>query len=188
MYKQRFRRWGFRKNIRLHEVEDDVNYHELINDWSSRHNAEVLNSAVQLASGQVVEVDRLAAHLRRKMLYRRQMLKTFEPTYVKPPEKFYVCEAVLDDTRAYLVSAPKEVESERGIHTDPIWHNLEGPLPTSLHLHRRSRRPPRHSTRHAPMEPLLLPLPRCSRAPLALQPGAGAHATGPRRAPPATRE
>ncbi|KAJ4394197.1 hypothetical protein N0V93_003414 [Gnomoniopsis smithogilvyi] len=98
----RFRRWGFRKNIRLHEVKDEVSFHELTKARYLRNNEEVSSSSVQLASGQVVDVDRLAAHLRRKMLYKRQTQKPFGPTYVNPPEQFYVCEAVLDDTRAYL--------------------------------------------------------------------------------------
>lgn len=162
MYKQRFRRWGFRKNIRLHEAEDEVDLHELTNARSSRDHTEASSSVVQLASGQVVDADRLVAHLRRKMLYRKQMQKAFGPTYVNPPETFYVCEAVLDDTRAYLVSTPREKASDQKKCTDLAWHNVERPLPRRLHLNRRSGRPPRHASRHAQMESLLLPLPRCS--------------------------
>lgn len=114
MYKQRFRRWGFRKNIRLEEAEDEMDLYELINARELRQDAADTSSAVQLANGQVVDLDRLVAHLRRKMLYRRQTQKTIAPTYVTPPEELYVCEAVLDDTRAYLVSMLKRGPTSEG--------------------------------------------------------------------------
>lgn len=110
MYKQRFRRWGFKKNIRLQEEEGEMDYYELTSARDVRQNATDASSAIQLASGQIVDLDRLVAHLRRKMLYRRHTQKTIAPTYVTPPVEFYVCEAVLDDTRAYLVSIPERKE------------------------------------------------------------------------------
>lgn len=85
-----------------------MDYYELTNARDIRQNAADASSAIQLASGQVVDLDRLVAHLRRKVLYRRHTQKTIAPTYVIPPGEFYVCEAVLDDTRAYLVSDPEE--------------------------------------------------------------------------------
>lgn len=114
MYKQRFRRWGFRKNIRLQEAEDEMDFYELTNARELRRDATDPSSAVQLANGQVVDLDRLVAHLRRKMLYRRQTQKTIAPTYVTPPEELYVCEAVLNDTRAYLVSYLKRGPKSEG--------------------------------------------------------------------------
>lgn len=135
MYKQRFRKWGFRKNIRLLEAEDDLSYYELAKARNWRHKAELPSSAVQLANGQVVDLDRLVAHLKRKMLYRRHPQRKITPTYVISPETFYVYEAVLNDTRAYLVSSPKEKESAYVAYTDLIRHNSEGTLPRSLHLY-----------------------------------------------------
>lgn len=114
MYKQRFRRWGFRKNIRLQEAEDEMDFYELTNARELRQDTAEPSSAVQLASGQVVDLDRLVAHLRRKMLYRRQTQKTITPTYVTPPEELYVCEAVLDNTWAYLVSKMKGGPTSEG--------------------------------------------------------------------------
>lgn len=104
MYKQRLRRWGFRKNIRVLEAEDEIDCYALENvgeDTTSNGAPPV----VQLASGQVVNLDRLANHLRRKMMYRRSVQNVLVPCSIKPPERYYVCEAVLDNTRAYLVSA-----------------------------------------------------------------------------------
>lgn len=111
MYKQRFRKWGFKKNIRLQEAEEESNYYLMNSTRDGRHSIELPGSVVQLASGQVVDLERLATHLRRKMLYRRHTQKTMALTSVTPPEEFYVCEAVLNDTRAYLASTFKEKDS-----------------------------------------------------------------------------
>lgn len=188
MYKQRFRRWGFKKNIRLHETEDEINYCMLDSKRDKRHSTEHSTSAVQLASGQVVDLERLVTHLRRKMLYRRHTQKTIALTSVNPPEEFYVCEAVLNDTRSYLVSTLIETALPEDCTLTVSGLKSERPLPRSLYLYRRGRYPPRHPTCYAQMEPLLLPLPWCSRAPLALQPSACPHATSPGRITPPSRE
>lgn len=101
-YKQRLKRWGLRKNIKLQENEDGFNYHALRNLMDENTAHQLPTSAVQLASGQVVHLDRLATHLRRKMWQKKHT-----PHSIRPPERFYVCEAVLEVTRSYLVSSIK---------------------------------------------------------------------------------
>lgn len=70
---------------------------------ASRHSL----SEIQLATGQVVDVERLATHLRRKRIqaryYAQKAAAAAAMQTVRPPKSFYVCEAVLDSTRSYIV-------------------------------------------------------------------------------------
>lgn len=109
MYKQRFRRWGFRKNIRLDKTDNELTQYMLSSARDGRNNSSgPPGSAVQLASGQVVDLNRLVAHVRRKMVYRKHAQKTIALASVNPPKEFYIFEAILNDTRAYIVSPWKK--------------------------------------------------------------------------------
>ncbi|PSR92393.1 hypothetical protein BD289DRAFT_428777 [Coniella lustricola] len=67
---------------------------------------------IELATGQVVDLKRLATHLRRKRIQARYYAhKTAAATAmrtVRPPSSFYICEKVLESTRSYIFGRFKE--------------------------------------------------------------------------------
>ncbi|KAF3769115.1 hypothetical protein M406DRAFT_327520 [Cryphonectria parasitica EP155] len=168
MYKQRLRKWNLRKNIRLHLHEDDPGYAALVDllgegsrvqqhrgggslsssssSSSSSSGAKTgrpVSTEIQLATGQVVDLDRLASHLKRKMFYKRYTSPHGPVTMtnpVRPPDGFYMCEEVLNSTRTYIfgrfrdtLSTVNEIDNTRVVDA-PLakWNKflftLRGPL------------------------------------------------------------
>lgn len=101
MYKVRIKQWGYSKNIRT--TSEDVG--SLMNIVSET------KGPVLLATGRVVDSQRLALHLRRK---KEGIVHTSQPVArtrwppspqlpsIRPPDVFYVSEAVLTHTRGYM--------------------------------------------------------------------------------------
>lgn len=101
MYKVRIKQWGYSKNIRT--TTEDVGL--LMSTVSET------KRPVVLATGRVVDSQRLALHLRRK---KESVVQTTQPTAqarwpsspqppsIRPPDVFYISEAVLNHTRGYM--------------------------------------------------------------------------------------
>ncbi|KAK7718268.1 hypothetical protein SLS63_010441 [Diaporthe eres] len=91
MYKVRIKQWGYSKNIRT--TSEDVG--------SLMSTVSETKRPVVLATGRVVDSQRLALHLRRK---RGSVMQTTQPTAqaIRPPDVFYISEAVLTHTRGYM--------------------------------------------------------------------------------------
>ncbi|ROW02542.1 hypothetical protein VMCG_06150 [Cytospora schulzeri] len=111
MYKVRLRRWGCSKYIKT-KAEDVASLPDLL------LNEGELQGPVQLASGRVVDAERLTSHLLRKRgISVTTSRKGSQPSEihgvndqgpspsdmaVNPPDIFYVSEAILADTRNYV--------------------------------------------------------------------------------------
>lgn len=115
MYKQRLKNWGCRKNISL-KSEDTETLRDLMTSKTSTPSRDV-----QLSSGQVITVDRLTTHLRRKQSpYYGRRNNQQDPAKraplslrgVRDPDVFYVSENVLYQARTYIISRFAE-------HTSP---------------------------------------------------------------------
>lgn len=101
MYKVRIKQWGYSKNIRT--ATEDVG--------SLMSTVSETNRPVVLATGRVVDSQRLALHLRRK---KESVVQTIQPTAqprwppsprppsIRPPDVFYISESVLTHTRGYM--------------------------------------------------------------------------------------
>ncbi|KAG6357967.1 hypothetical protein INS49_013850 [Diaporthe citri] len=101
MYKVRIKQWGYSKNIRT--TTEDVG--------SLMSTVSETRRPVVLATGRVVDSQRLALHLRRK---KETVVQTTQPTAqarwpssprppsIRPPDVFYISEAVLTHTRGYM--------------------------------------------------------------------------------------
>lgn len=104
MYKVRLRQWGLSKYIKTNP-EDVASLPNLLVEEGHQ-------GTIKLASGRVVNADRLATHLRRKKglsatsSRNNQASPPANPTAVNPPDIFYISEAVLADTRAYISGRP----------------------------------------------------------------------------------
>lgn len=110
MYKVRLKRWGLSKYIRT-KAEDVAALPSLVGGGEHR-------GPVRLASGRVVDPDRLTSHLLRKQgLSATASRRSLQPPTgrcagtqlsppsvmtIRPPDIFYVSEAVLAGTRAYV--------------------------------------------------------------------------------------
>lgn len=101
MYKARFKAWGFKKNIRLRNGEDEDLIQLLHENERPSGQSGVQTGNVLLRNGQLVPQDRLVKHLRR----RREGGVTADrhPIRVmRPPDTVYVSEAVLFQVRSYI--------------------------------------------------------------------------------------
>lgn len=115
MFKVRVKQWGYSKNIRT--TTEDVD--SLMTSMSGRRRP------VVLATGRVVDSNRLALHLRRK---KESVLQTGiqptsppspQPPTIRPPDVFYISEAVLTYTRGYMYGQTVNVEFVRGRTAHP---------------------------------------------------------------------
>ncbi|KAJ0114739.1 hypothetical protein J7T55_004480 [Diaporthe amygdali] len=100
MYKTRLRFWGFRKNISLRDGLDSDAVHRALSD---NH-----RGPVRLPNGQVVDSSRLATHMRRRLqgrgaLARQGTTQMPHLQAVRPPNTFYISEAVLFSVRSYIM-------------------------------------------------------------------------------------
>ncbi|ROV90734.1 hypothetical protein VSDG_08281 [Cytospora chrysosperma] len=118
MYKIRLKKWGYSKNVsvRSDEIEPLL---KLLNDAGSQGNAETTSNEVKLATGRVVGLDRLAAHLKRKT-QRLSATDTRRPSQmsvvqyhqggnlsprllaINSPDIFRISELVFSDVHAYV--------------------------------------------------------------------------------------
>ncbi|ROW07239.1 hypothetical protein VMCG_03752 [Cytospora schulzeri] len=129
MYKIRLKKWGYSKNVsvRSEEIEPLL---KLLNDAGSQGNAEIPSSEVKLATGRVVGLDRLAAHLKRKT-QRLSATDTRRPSShmsvvqyhqggspspkslaINSPDIFRISELVFADVHAYVcgrIMDPREM-------------------------------------------------------------------------------
>ncbi|KUI56462.1 hypothetical protein VP1G_03775 [Cytospora mali] len=118
MYKIRLKKWGYTKNVsvRSEEIEPLL---RLLNDAGSQGNAEAPSSEVKLATGRVVGLDRLAAHLKRKTQrlsatdtrrpsqlsvahYRHGGSPSPKSLAINSPDIFRISELVFADVHAYV--------------------------------------------------------------------------------------
>ncbi|KAL1861797.1 hypothetical protein Daus18300_008613 [Diaporthe australafricana] len=115
MFKVRIKQWGYSKNIKT--TTEDVD--SLMNSMSERRRP------VVLATGRVVDSNRLALHLRRK---KESVLQTGiqptsppspQPPTIRPPDVFYISEAVLTYTRGYMYGQTINVEFVGGRTAHP---------------------------------------------------------------------
>lgn len=117
MYKVRLKQWGYSKNIRT--VSEDVG--SLIDSVNQT------TRPVVLATGRVVDSRRLALHLRRKkdvtvqaaMPRAQARLAPPRPPSIRPPDIFYISEAVLTHTRGYMYGQTVDVEFVSGRTAHP---------------------------------------------------------------------
>lgn len=115
MYKVRIKQWGYSKNIRT--VSEDVG--SLIHTVNETKRPVVLR-----ATGRVVDSQRLALHLRRKresVLPRAQarLPPSPRPPSIRPPDMFYISEAVLTHTRGYMYGRTIDAEFVSGRTAHP---------------------------------------------------------------------
>lgn len=73
MYKIRLKKWGYTKNVSVKSEEIEPLL-RLLDEAEHKGDARATSSEVQLATGRVVGLDRLAAHLRRKAQRQHQAL------------------------------------------------------------------------------------------------------------------
>lgn len=73
MYKIRLKKWGYTKNVSVKSEEIEPLL-RLLDEAENKGDARATSSEVQLATGRVVGLDRLAAHLRRKAQRQHQAL------------------------------------------------------------------------------------------------------------------
>lgn len=119
MYKVRIKQWGYAKNIRT--ASEDVG--------SLMKSVSETQRPVVLATGRVVDSKRLAVHLRRKKESalrsgRRHSSQAWwpgtpQPPSIRPPDVFYISEAVLNYTRGYMYGQTIDVESVSGRTAHP---------------------------------------------------------------------
>lgn len=118
MYKVRMRQWGYSKNIRT--VSEDVG--SLVDCVNQTERP------VVLATGRVVDSQRLALHLRRKkeVVVHAAVPRSQErlppwphPPSIRPPDVFYISEAVLIHTRGYMYGQTVDVEFVSGRTAHP---------------------------------------------------------------------
>lgn len=119
MYKIRLKKWGYSKNVsvRSDEIEPLL---KLLNDAGSQASTDAPSSEVKLATGRVVGLDRIAAHLKRKT-QRLSATDTRRPSYssvvrygqgggspspkslaINSPDIFRISELVFSDVHAYV--------------------------------------------------------------------------------------
>lgn len=101
MYKARFKAWGFKKNIRLRNGEDEDLIQLLHENARPSGQSGVQTGNVLLRNGQLVPQDRLVKHLRR----RREggaNIDRHPIRVMRPPDTVYVSEAVLFQVRSYI--------------------------------------------------------------------------------------
>lgn len=127
MYKVRLRQWGSSKYIKT-RAEDAASLPNLLGGGGGGGGGGEHHGPVRLASGLVVDADRLACHLLRK-----RGLKASQPSRsrshhaaiqlplpssmtINPPDTLYVAEAVLADTRTYASGRMADIAfANRGI-------------------------------------------------------------------------
>ncbi|KAG8157721.1 hypothetical protein KVR01_012383 [Diaporthe batatas] len=111
MYKVRMKQWGYSKNIRT--VSEDVR--------SLMDSVNQTDRSVVLATGRVVDSQRLALHLRRKKqgLVRATLPPLPHPPSIRPPDIFHISEAVLAHTRGYMYGQTIDVEFVSGRTAHP---------------------------------------------------------------------
>jgi hypothetical protein len=101
MYKSRFKAWGFKKNIRLRDGEDQ-DIIQILQGNTSPERSGAPKGNLLLRDGQLVAHDRLVKHLRRRGEGGASIGKppTIKP--IRPPDAIYVSEAVLFQVRSYI--------------------------------------------------------------------------------------
>lgn len=115
MYKLRIKQWGYSKNIRT--VSEDVG--------SLMDSVNETKRPVVLATGRVVDPQRLALHLRRKKegvvqtAQPRAQPRCPQPPSIRPPDIFYISEAVLSHTRGYMYGQTVDVDFVSGRTAHP---------------------------------------------------------------------
>lgn len=115
MYKLRIKQWGYSKNIRT--VSEDVG--------SLMDSVNETKRPVVLATGRVVDPQRLALHLRRKKegvvqtAQPRAQPRCPQPPSIRPPDIFYISEAVLTHTRGYMYGQTIDVDFVSGRTAHP---------------------------------------------------------------------
>ncbi|KAK2609745.1 hypothetical protein N8I77_003232 [Diaporthe amygdali] len=119
MFKVRIKQWGYSKNIRT--TNEDIGTLVDLNSERQR--------PVVLATGRVVDPKRLAQHLRRKRESALQLAPgarslarwspSPRPPSIRPPDVFYISEAVLAHTRGYMNGQTIDVESVLGRNVHP---------------------------------------------------------------------
>ncbi|KAK2595679.1 hypothetical protein N8I77_002879 [Diaporthe amygdali] len=123
MYKIRLKKWGYTKNVSVKSEEIEPLL-RLLDEAESKGDARATSSEVQLATGRVVGLDRLAAHLRRKAQrqqhnlavdtraasqastsltrYRRGESPSPVSLAINSPEMYRISEIVFADVHAYV--------------------------------------------------------------------------------------
>lgn len=147
MYKIRLKKWGYSKNVSVKSDEIEPLL-KLLNDAGSQSNTEAPSSEVKLATGRVVGLDRLAAHLKRKtqrlstMDTRRHSSHTSLVNYrqggnpspqslaINSPDIFRISELVFADVHAYVcgrimdpgdMAVIKDKETTTTVSTAPVF-------------------------------------------------------------------
>lgn len=123
MYKIRLKKWGYTKNVSVKSEEIEPLL-RLLDEAENKGDARATSSEVQLATGRVVGLDRLAAHLRRKAQrqqhnlavdtraasqastsltrYRRGESPSPVSLAINSPEMYRISEIVFADVHAYV--------------------------------------------------------------------------------------
>ncbi|KAG6362838.1 hypothetical protein INS49_007932 [Diaporthe citri] len=99
MYKNRFRIWGWRKNIRLDPDIDAGRVQDIINSRRPEDGSDIQAQNVLLANGQLVDVARLYRYLRRKRRCKEMPLTT----RINQPDVFYNSEAIFHSARSHTL-------------------------------------------------------------------------------------
>ena len=100
MYKNRFRIWGWRKNIRFDPDIDTGKVQDLINSRRPEDAGDLRAQKVLLPNGQLVDIDRLHRHLRRRRRHKEMPLTT----RINQPDIFYNSEAIFYSARSHALS------------------------------------------------------------------------------------
>lgn len=108
MYKSRIKAWGWRKNIKLKNGEDESLIELLHNTTQQSGQSATSKRDIRLRNGQLVSEDRLLTYLRRRGEGKGGANGTLTIRAVKSPDTIYVCEGVIFHVRAYIHGPWKE--------------------------------------------------------------------------------
>lgn len=139
MVKTRLKKWGYSKNVSV-KSEEVESLMELIFDAESQGDVRRTSTAVTLATGRVVGLDRVAAHLRRKRIPSIIVQKASQlsmaryhvggspsPTSlaVDAPLEFRLPESIFNDVQSYVYGHFQRPDAMNMVHAGPVLKHAE---------------------------------------------------------------
>ncbi|CAN8104711.1 unnamed protein product [Discula destructiva] len=131
MVKTRLKKWGYSKNVSV-KSEEIESLMELIFDAESQGDIRRASTEVTLATGRVVGLDRVAAHLRRKRIPANVVQKLSQvsvaryqggaspsPTSLTMDSPFRLPEVMFYDVRSYVYGGFKRPDAVEMVHSGP---------------------------------------------------------------------
>lgn len=134
MVKTRLKKWGYSKNVSV-KSEEVESLMEMIFDAESQGDVRRTSTEVTLATGRVVGLDRVAAHLRRKRIPANVVQKASQlslaryhgggspsPTALSmaSPIEFRLPETIFSDMHSYVYSGFRRPDAVEMVHSSPV--------------------------------------------------------------------